>query len=262
MYKVRGIRQDHPLVINGIPPWIWPILAAPFIGSFLGVLALRLPAGRSVIWGRSSCPHCRHTLGPAELVPVMSWLLARRRCRHCHAPVTPFYAAIEIGALVPAIWAAQVLPADQLLASCVLGWSLLALAVIDARSFLLPDAITLPLIPLGLVVAYLDDPSTLLPHAAGAAIGFAAFALIGAGYRRLRHREGLGGGDAKLLAAAGAWLSWEGLPSVVLIAAMASFAGLLLDRRIDRRRLLDTRLPFGPGLCLGTWLVWLYGPLS
>ncbi len=249
-------------MFTDIASWIWPILAAPFIGSFLGVLVLRLPAGRPVISGRSCCPRCHHTLEPAELVPVASWLMARRRCRHCHAPISPFYPAMEIAALALAIWAALVLPADELWASCALGWCLLALAVIDARSFLLPDALTLPLIPAGLAIAYRDDPASLLPHAAAAGAGFAAFTLIAMAYRRLRHREGLGAGDAKLLAAAGAWLSLEGLPSVVLIAALASFAGLLLDRRIDRQRLLMSRIPFGPGLCLGIWLVWLYGPLS
>ncbi|HLJ64238.1 MAG TPA: A24 family peptidase, partial [Stellaceae bacterium] len=231
------------------------------IGSFLGVLVMRLPAGRPVIWARSRCPRCGHTLTAVELVPLVSWLAAGRRCRHCQAPIPFFYAAMELGALGLAAWAALVLPADQLGASCALGWCLLALAVIDARHFLLPDVLTLPLIPAGLVLSALDDPAMLLPHAIGAGAGFAVFVLIGALYRRLRHRDGIGLGDAKLLAAAGAWISWEGLPSAVLLACLASGAWLLLDSGKRQRITLDARIPLGPGLCLGTWLVWLYGPL-
>ena len=242
--------------------WLWPVLMAPFIGSFLGTLATRLPAGAPVIAGRSRCDHCRHSLGVLELMPVVSWLAAGRRCRHCGAPVSAFYPAIELAALGIALWAAFTVPGDRLWLACALGWCLLALAAIDLRHYLLPDWLTLPLVPLGLFVAWLDDPAEVLPHALGAAAGFAAFALIAIAYRRLRGRDGLGLGDAKLLAAAGAFVSWEGLPSVVLLAAAASLALLLLRRRGGGALRLDERLAFGPGLCLGLWLVWLYGPLG
>jgi leader peptidase (prepilin peptidase) / N-methyltransferase len=241
---------------------VWPLAVAPVIGSFLGVVVRRLPAGRSVIRGRSACPDCSHVLGPRELVPVASWLLAGGRCRHCGAPVSVFYPAMELGALALAVWAALTLPADELWASCVLGWGLLALAAIDARELLLPDALTLPLVALGLLAAYLDDAASLLPHLLGAAIGYVFFAAVALLYRRLRGREGLGLGDAKLLAVAGAWVSWEGLPSVVLLGAIASLATLLVLARRRGTIALDSRLPFGPGLCLGIWVIWLYGPLN
>jgi leader peptidase (prepilin peptidase)/N-methyltransferase len=96
----------------------------------------------------------------------------------------------------------------------------------------------------------------------GAAAGYAFFCLVGVAYRRLRGRAGLGGGDAKLLAAAGAWVAWQGLPSVVLLGALTSFAVPLGQRLGGRALRLDARIPFGPGLCLGLWLVWLYGPLA
>lgn len=242
--------------------WLWPLVVSPFVGSFLAVLVIRLPAGRPWIWARSSCPHCGVVLGVADLVPVVSWLASGGRCRHCQAAVTPFYAAIELGALAIALWAALTAPQDQLWASCVLGWGLLVLAAIDARHFLLPDAITLPLVVAGLGVAFLDEPGDLSQHVAGTVLGIAAFLAIRIAYRRLRGREGLGLGDVKLMGVAGAWLSWDGLPSVVLIAAIASFAWLLARRKAQQPIALDSRLPFGPGLCLGIWIVWLYGPLN
>ena len=241
--------------------WWWPVAAAPFVGSFIALLAVRLPLGEGVGWGRSRCRSCGAVLRPLDLVPLLSWLWTSGRCRHCAAPVSAFYPAVELGALAVALWAALALPGAALWASCALGWGLLALALIDLRHLWLPDRITLPLIALGLVVAANDEPASLPAHAIGAAAGFAAFAAIAAAYRRLRRREGLGLGDAKLMALAGAWVSWEGLASVVLIAALASLAGLLAMRRHEPLR-ADSVLPLGPGLCLGLWLVWLYGPLG
>jgi leader peptidase (prepilin peptidase)/N-methyltransferase len=242
--------------------WLWPLVLAPFIGSFVGTLAMRLPAGTPAIFGRSRCDHCQHALGALDLVPVLSWVAAGGRCRYCHAPVAGFYPAIELAALGVAAWGGLTVADDQLWLTCVLGWALLALAVIDFRDYLLPDTLTLPLIVLGLAVAYLDDPRTVLAHLIGAAAGFAVFLSIAVAYRRLRGRDGLGLGDAKLFAAAGAWVSWQGLPSVVLLGATASLA-LVLARSLRGHALrADAPLPFGPGLCLGLWLVWLYGPLG
>jgi leader peptidase (prepilin peptidase)/N-methyltransferase len=242
--------------------WLLPALLAPFIGSFIGTLATRLPAGVGLVFGRSRCDHCQHALGALDLVPVLSWAAAGGRCRHCRASVSIFYPAIELAALAVALWAALTVSEAQLWPSCVLGWGLLALAVIDYRDYLLPDAITLPLVALGLGAAYLDDPAGVPAHAIGAAAGFLAFLLIGLAYRRLRGRDGLGFGDAKLLAAAGAWVGWQGLPSVVLLGAAASLALVLAQSLRGQTLRLDARLPFGPGLCLGLWVVWLYGPLG
>src|SRR5579883_1478670 len=242
--------------------WLWPLIVSPFVGSFLAALAIRLPAGRPWIWERSRCPYCAAVLGVLDLIPVASWLASRGRCRHCQAAVTPFYAIVELGALAIALWALWTVPQDQLWASCILGWGLLALAAIDARDFLLPDTITLPLVVAGLAAAFFGEPDDLPQHVAGAALGAVAFLAIRIAYRHLRGREGLGLGDVKLMAVAGAWVSWVGLPSVVLIAAVASFAWVLARGKRQRPIALDTRLPFGPGLCLGIWMVWLYGPLN
>jgi leader peptidase (prepilin peptidase)/N-methyltransferase len=252
-----------PNLVTG--EWLAPVLAAPFIGSFLGVLVERLPAGAGVLgvlWGRSCCPACRHRLAPRDLVPVFSWLLSRGRCRHCAAPLSAFYPGIEIGALAVALWAAAVLPGWLAFAGCGLGWALLALAAADQRHMVLFDELTLPLIPAGLVVAYFVGVPSLWDHVYGALGGFAAFAAIALLYRRLRGREGLGLGDAKLLAAAGAWVSWVGLPSVVLLAAASALVMVLVRAALRRRLAVGEPIAFGPHLCLATWLVWLYGPLT
>jgi leader peptidase (prepilin peptidase)/N-methyltransferase len=244
--------------------WLVPLMAAPFVGSFLGLLIERLPAGRGVLLGRSACAHCGQTLGFRDLLPLLSWLLNRGRCRHCGTRLGFFHPAIELAALATAIWAAMVLDGEGwiLWAGCLLGWTLLALALIDARHLLLPDALTLPLLPVGLAAAYALDPAALTEHAIGAAAGFAVFYAIGASYRRLRGREGLGMGDAKLLAAAGAWVSWSGLPSVVFIAGVLALTGVLASSLMGRTASWTDKTPFGAYLAAATWLVWLYGPLS
>ena len=239
--------------------WLLPILAAPFLGSFLGVLIRRLPADRPVALGRSACESCGTALGPRDLVPVASYLALRGRCRACGARIGGFHLAVELAALGLAVIAAVAVPGDPALLwlTCGLGWALLALAWIDWDHLCLPDVLTLPLVPAGLLATWWLAPWALADHAIGAALGYGAFRMLAWAYRRLRGREGLGQGDAKLLAVAGAWLGWEALPQVVLVAAVIglALAGILALRRGG----LDPAapLPFGPCLACALWLGWL-----
>jgi leader peptidase (prepilin peptidase)/N-methyltransferase len=241
------------------------ILLAPFIGSFLGTLILRLPEGRPVFLDRSRCEACNHTLGIRDLVPLFSWLLLKGRCRHCGAKLGAFYPLIELAAVGVALWALLTVPAPLVWPTAALGWVLLALAVIDVRHLILPDVLTLPLVPAGLAVAWWLDPEQLLHHALGAALGFLGFAGLAWAYRKARGREGLGLGDAKLLAAAGAWVSWTGLGSVLLWAAplalVVSLAAGVIHGTLSDRLAGRSAVPFGGFLALGFWLTWIYGPI-
>jgi leader peptidase (prepilin peptidase) / N-methyltransferase len=238
------------------------VVMAPIIGSFLSVLATRLPEGRGVVLGRSACPRCGHRLGAAELVPLLSYLWLRGACRHCHARIDPLYPLMELGALAVALWAVAVTAGGDLVTSCALGWLLLALAAADWRTYLLPDALVLMVAAGGFAATALLMPEQLLDHLIGALAGFVVFWAVAALYRRWRGRDGMGLGDAKLLGALGAWVSWEGLPSTVLIAAVAALAAALLRGLLRRRLSASDPLPFGPFLAAGGWIVWLYGPLT
>ncbi len=242
--------------------WLALMLAGPCVGSFLGLLAARLPAGKPVAWGRSACPDCGHLMGPLDLIPVLGWVMSGGSCRHCGGGVSWAYPAIELGALAIAAWSLAVAPGWLAWASAGLGWTLLALAVIDARHTLLPDGLTLPLIQAGLAVAWALDPGRLADHAIGAAIGFVLILALGLAYGRLRGREGIGLGDAKLFAAAGAWVAWEGLSGVLLLGSAAALAGHLVRARLTGQPLKDRELPYGPYIAGALWLVWLYGPLT
>jgi leader peptidase (prepilin peptidase) / N-methyltransferase len=241
---------------------VFAVAISPLIGSFLGVLVTRMDRPGSILLGRSACPSCGGRLGPFDLVPVVSWLVLRGSCRHCSRPISPFYPLIELAAVAVALWAAMLVSGSWLWASLFLGWALLALAATDAREFVLPDFLTLPLTLAGLAVGWALDPASLPDRAVGAAAGFFLVILLRWAYWRLRRREGIGLGDAKLLAAAGAWVSWEGLPSVVLLAALFGLGfALILHWRKGGVSLAD-RVPFGTFLCIGIWIVWLYGPLG
>jgi leader peptidase (prepilin peptidase)/N-methyltransferase len=241
-------------------PWLYPLLLAPFIGSFLGVLIRRLPEHRPLALVRSACESCGRALNAVDMVPIASYIALRGRCRSCGAAIAPFHIAIELAALGVAASAAlaESDPA-HLWAGCVLGWTLLALAWIDYRHMLLPDALTLPLILVGLAATWRLDPEQMTDHALGAAAGYLAFAAIALTYRFVRRRSGLGQGDAKLLAAAGAWLGWAALPMLVLVAALGGLGAVLVLLLRGRRPEWTTALPFGPFLAGATWIMWLYG---
>ena len=169
---------------------------------------------------------------------------------------------MELGELAIAVWAVLVTPGWLAWASSGLGWALLVLSVIDARDGILPHQITLPLIIAGLAIATVIDPDRAGAHAIGAALGAAFVVLVRRAYSALRGREGIGLGDAMLLAVAGAWIGWQGLPGVVLIAAASGLFVAAVTARKRGRLDMQHSIAFGPYIALATWLVWLYGPLQ
>lgn len=240
------------------------MLAAPaglvlgaIAGSFVATILIRWPDGRSALAGRSSCDSCGRPLGAGELVPLLSWAAMRGRCRGCGEAIDPRHVLIELAAASIGAVALLVLPIAAALATALLGWWLLLLAALDVEHHWLPDRLTLPLIPLGLLVAWLGVGPPLAGRAIGAAAGYASLAMIALAYRRLRGREGLGGGDPKLLAAIGAWLGWQQLPLVLLGAGVVGLAALLLRRARGERVAATDRLPLGALMALVAWPVWL-----
>lgn len=241
---------------------LWPILAAPFVGSFMGVLILRLPVGMPVVFSRSACARCHSRLRVWEMVPSVSFIMLRGRCNHCRQPIGLFHPAIELAAVGVVVWAALADPDHgRLWVDCGLGWTLLTLAWIDFDSFLLPDVLTLPLLLAGLTVALVAEPEALADRCLAAALGYLSFEGLAFAYRRLRGRDGLGGGDSKLIAAAGAWCGLTLLPVVVLGSAVAGLLAALALALSGKPVTSRTRIPFGPCVALALWLVWLHSLL-
>lgn len=233
------------------------------IGSFVGLVSLRLPQERGVIFGRSRCGGCDRILPPQRMIPVLSYLWTSGRCRDCGGVIPLRYPLIELACAGIGVLAALSRPdLTSAALTSLLGWQLILIAVVDAEHFWLPDALTVPLLGTGLIAAAIL-PSGSLPHSAiGAVVGFLSLWLLAFAYRRLRHRNGLGGGDPIMLAAGGAWVAWIGLPSILLWASVSALslvgARLVMGHAVSGQ----DRLPFGPFLALGIWLTWLFGPLA
>lgn len=241
-----------------VPLWLWMLLLAPFVGSFLGVVLRRSATSRSWLWERSVCESCARPIAAYDLVPVVSFVLLRGRCRHCGSAISWFHPGIEVASAAIALWAVSAGSGAWLGASCCLGWVLVALTFSDIASYRLPDILTLPLLVCGLALTTVLMPAGMLDHALAAAIAYLGFRLIDAVYVRLRGQSGLGQGDAKLVAAAGAWLGLAALPYLILLAAVAALIVLLGLRLSGVAIHARSRLPFGPFLSLATWLLWLY----
>ncbi len=201
----------------------WPIafIVGALVGSFVTLVADRLPRSEDWVAAPSRCRACGRQLGLLQLVPLVSYAAQRGRCAWCSAALPADLWLGELGGGLAAVIAlARGGDAAGMAALALFGAALVLLAQLDARHLWLPDAITLPLIGLGLLAALALPEPALPQRLAGAALGWAGLEGLRRGYRRWRGREGLGGGDPKLLGAIGAWLGLAALPGVVLIAAL------------------------------------------
>jgi leader peptidase (prepilin peptidase)/N-methyltransferase len=226
-------------------------------GSFIATAALRWPAGRSVLAGRSRCDACEAPLSARELVPALSFLIQRGRCRRCGARIDPDHFAVELAAGMIGLVAALAHPLPLAAVTALLGWWLLLIAVLDLEHQWLPDRLTLPLLPLGLAAAWAGFGPPLPERIAGAAIGWAALFAIAWLYRRLRGREGMGGGDPKLLGAIGAWVGAWHLPVILLGAGLLGLIAVLTMRMRGEAVSAASRLPLGTLMALTAWPLWL-----
>jgi leader peptidase (prepilin peptidase)/N-methyltransferase len=229
-------------------------IAGAIAGSFLATLILRWPQGRSVRRGRSACDGCGRTLGARDLVPILSALASGGRCRTCGAAIDPLHGRVEAGCAVIAALALGFAPDVAGAGWALLGWLLLTLAVLDWRHFWLPDALTLPLAFLGMTLGQWVTDVALADRAIGAAAGYGTLLAVALAYRASRGRDGLGLGDAKLLGGLGAWLGWQVLPFLLLIASATGLAVMLMT---GRARTATARAPLGTFLAAAVLPAWL-----
>jgi leader peptidase (prepilin peptidase)/N-methyltransferase len=241
-------------------PTLLAVLGACW-GSFAATLSERWPQGRSVVQPRSHCESCQRTLSAWDLIPVLSYILARGQCRNCGASISLRYSLIEIASASVGLLSGLLLPAPDSFWVAALGWQLLLLAILDAEHFWLPNRLVGLLAASGLGVAALGGPEHLLTALIGSAAGFTALFAIAYLYKHSRGRTGMGGGDPKLLGAIGAWVGWQALPMILLIGAglgigLAIFEVIRDGRVIKGGSMWQRRLPLGTCLAISTW-VWL-----
>ncbi|WP_329907627.1 A24 family peptidase [Serratia quinivorans] len=223
--------------------------------------AVPTPAGKSIFpdknraalnlfLPRSHCPNCKHTVACYDNIPLLGWLLLAGRCRHCRQVIGWAYPAVELAMAVIATLLACCLPpgADWVM-MMVFSALLLSLAIIDFRHQILPDILTLTLLWCGLFWHWLEQRDFLGDAVLGAIAGYLVLWLLYWSLRLMTAKEGLGYGDFKLLAALGAWLGWQKLPEILLIASTATLFVILLFAK-KRADSWSQPQPFGPGLCV------------
>jgi leader peptidase (prepilin peptidase) / N-methyltransferase len=271
-------------VLNATPGLLYgsALILGLVIGSFLNVVILRLPHILEAGWRRecaeltgtsvpeteppmslahpsSHCPACGHGIGPLENIPILSYLFLRGRCSACGIRISLRYPLIEaLTALLTLIVVLRFGMTWQMPAALALTWGLIALAVIDFDTQLLPDGITLPLLWAGLLVSlfglFTDSTSALI----GAAAGYVSLWLVFHVFRLVTGKEGMGYGDFKLFGLFGAWFGWQFLPQIILLSAVtgAVFGTLLILRGRHQR---DVPMPFGPFLAAAGWICLIWG---
>lgn len=227
------------------------------IGSFVNCAALRLVKGEGFAKGRSHCPACGHTLAARDLVPLLSWLFLRGKCRWCGAPVSARYPATELVsglAWLSAVWALGISPTA--LRACLLFGILLALALIDLDTMELPDVLVAAGAAVWLVFALAgpDRLAVLKTGALGAAALGGSLLVLSLIMDRLLGRESMGGGDIKLLAMLGLY---TGPAAGLLLIILSCLFGLILALFLARGK--GREFPFGPAIALAAWPVLLWG---
>jgi len=252
------------------------------VGSFLNVVIYRLPVMLEAQWRRdccelleqapehedspinlvtpnSHCPACKAPIRPWQNIPVVSYVLLRGRCANCGVRISPRYPAVELvtGLLTLAL-ACKFEFSLALLGAALLTWALVALTMIDFDHQLLPDAITLPLLWLGLALNVTGVFVPLQDAVIGTMAGYLSLWSVYWLFKLLTGKEGMGYGDFKLLAALGAWFGWQALPAIILLSSLVG-AIIGLGLMLVKRRGKDVPMPFGPYLAAAGWITLLWG---
>ncbi|WP_089681195.1 prepilin peptidase [Halomonas shengliensis] len=271
------------MVLDLSPTLIYPLAAfvGLCLGSFLNVVIARLPVMLMRGWRaearealelpeehnepfnlvtpRSICPACEAPIAWHDNIPVIGWLKRRGRCANCHARISPQYPLVELAGGALAFAVAVLFGATWqgvfILGACL---ALLAMAVIDLRTQLLPDSLTLPLLWAGLLYQLLFQPLMLESAVIGAMAGYLTLWSFYWAFKLITGKEGMGYGDFKLLAALGAWMGWQYLPLLLILSAgVGAVLGILIQLALPRLR--GAPMPFGPYLALAGWIALLAG---
>jgi len=242
-------------------------------GSFFNVLIYRLPRDQSIIRPGSRCPACRHSIGPLENIPVLSFMFLGGKCRWCRAPISVSYPAVELltGCAAVLLWIAYVAPGLSLTApywqnAVIVAQALtllimIPITIIDARHYIIPDILTVPGIAGAAALSFLPGGLTPLQCGIGIAVGGGSLWAVGIiGSWALKKKDSMGGGDVRLMALVGGLWGWHIVFAAIFAASLiGTIAGLTLiaGKKIGK----DHKLPFGPFLALGTWVAVLALPM-
>lgn len=235
------------------------IIFGALVGSFLNVCIFRLPKGKSIIWPGSHCPYCKKPIRFYDNVPLISYILLRGKCRHCKKSISIQYPLVEgITALSSLLLFMKFGPSLSYLFYFSFVAALIVITIIDLYHQIIPDVISLPGIGVGLIASLILPQITFLNSFFGILLGGGSLFLVATGYHWLFKREGMGGGDVKLLAMIGAFLGWKAVILTILLSSLiGSITGIMI--MIAKGKDFKYAIPFGPFLSLGAVMSLIYG---
>jgi leader peptidase (prepilin peptidase)/N-methyltransferase len=228
------------------------------VGSFLNVCIYRLPKEESIVWPGSHCPHCNNPIKHYDNIPLISYMLLKGKCRHCHGPISIQYPLVEgITALGSLILFVKFGPSLTFLIYFSFVAALIVITVIDLYHQIIPDVISLPGIGVGLLASLVLPQFTFFDSLIGFLVGGGSLFLVATLYQWLFKREGMGGGDVKLLAMIGAFLGWKAVILTILLGSLVgSITGIIV--MVSKGKDFKYAIPFGPFLSLGAVIALFY----
>jgi len=240
--------------------FLFVFLLGSILGSFLNVCIYRLPKKESILSPPSHCPHCGEPIRFYDNIPILSYLLLGGKCRHCKEHISLRYPVVEglSGLLSLALFIKYSLTA-QFLLLLLFAAALIIITFIDLDYQIIPDIISIPGIFLGIGASFFIPIMSWFESLFGILIGGGFLLLVAIGYKWLTGREGMGGGDIKLIAMVGAWLGWKAIPFVLF---SSSLIGVLIGggTGLMKKRGLRSRIPFGPFLSISSIIYIFFGP--
>jgi len=239
---------------------IWVFIFGLCVGSFLNVCIYRLPESKSIVHPRSMCPQCGTLIRFYDNLPILSYLLLRGKCRHCQAPISFRYPVVE---LLSGLFAVGVLLKYGISLEAAIYYTfiatLLVITFIDIDHQIIPDIITLPGIPICFVASFALPQITYMESIIGILIGGGSLFMVAWLYHLLTKKEGMGGGDIKLLGMMGAIIGWQGVLFTIFVAsAVGTVSGILI--MLKARKSMKLAVPFGPFLAIGSIAYIFFGP--
>ncbi len=238
---------------------VYSALLGLILGSFVNVCIYRIPLKKSIVFPPSSCPNCDEKIRFYDNIPLISYVLLLGKCRHCRNPLAWHYPFVEAvtGLLSLALFIKYGLSYQYFL-YLLFTTSLVAISFIDLQHQIIPDVISLPGIVAGLATSFLPGDISWLDSLIGIIAGGGSLYLVAFIYERITGKEGMGGGDIKLLAMIGAWLGWMSLHFIILISSLAGVV-VGVPCLLLAGKGLRVRIPFGPFLALGALLFFFFG---
>lgn len=229
------------------------------IGSFLNVCIVRLPKRESLILPPSHCPHCNEPIKFYDNIPIVSYILLAGKCRHCKNRISLRYPIVEgLTALMAVALFMRYGPTVHFLLLLLFSAALMIITFIDLDHQIIPDAVSIPGILCGIGASLFIPTISWLDSLLGILVGGGLLLLVAVGYKWVTGREGMGGGDIKLLAMMGAWLGWKAIPFILLAS---SLIGLLIGggSGLLSKKGLRAKIPFGPFLAVASLLYIFFG---